>query len=60
MAERLGGVSVATIMRLESEGRLHPIRLRPSKHSTVFYDSDEGDALVADLRDRQGSFWARP
>ena len=44
-AEQLG-ISLSTIIRIEQEGRLKPIRLRPG--GTVFYAVEQIDALIAD------------
>ena len=37
VADLLGGVSINTIRRLESEGRLKPIRLSKSPTAMVFF-----------------------
>jgi hypothetical protein len=44
-AERLGGISVSTIVRLEQEGRLQPVRLTP-RSGQVFYRATDLEMLV--------------
>jgi hypothetical protein len=43
-AVRLGGVSVATVIRMELDGLLTPIRLTGKKRGQVFYSADEVEA----------------
>jgi len=47
-AEVLGGVSIATIRRLEREGRLKPIRLSRSPTAMVFFRASDVQALIAE------------
>jgi hypothetical protein len=48
--ELLGGISVFTLIRLEREGRLKPIRLSQSPTSQVYYVHDDLIALIAEAR----------
>lgn len=47
-ARLLGGVSTATIKRLEAAGRLRGFRLSKSKSSNVFFRAEEIENLLAD------------
>ena len=44
--ELLGGVSVATLKRLEDEGLLRPIKLSRSATAQTFYAADAIAALI--------------
>ncbi len=46
VGQLLGGVSVATIRRLELAGRLRPIRLSRSKAGQVFFRAEDVRAFV--------------
>jgi hypothetical protein len=46
-ADVLGGISLATIFRLEKEGVLKKVRLMPGKSSQVFHVAADVNALVA-------------
>ena len=48
MAEMLGGVSTSTIVRLEKQGRLTPVRLTRKPTSMVFYTVDNVHRVIAD------------
>lgn len=48
VAEMLGGVSIATVRRLEREGRLKPVRLSRSPTAMVFFRASNVQALIAD------------
>jgi len=45
-AALLGGVSLPTLIKLEQEGRLTPVRLRDKQHSQVMYRASEIDRIV--------------
>ena len=47
VAEMLGGISTASVRRLEREGRLQPIRLGRSPTAMVFFRASDIEALVA-------------
>ncbi len=46
VAEMLGGVSIATIRRLEREGRLKAIRLSRSPTAMVFFRAADVEAMI--------------
>jgi hypothetical protein len=46
-ARQLGGVSIATVRRLEHKRKLKPIRLGGTPRSQVFHDVAEVNALIA-------------
>jgi hypothetical protein len=46
VAKMLGGVSIATIRRLESERRLKSIRLSKSPTAMVFFKASDVHALI--------------
>lgn len=46
VAELLGGISTATVRRMERAGRLHPIRLTGRNSGQVFFKSEDVLALV--------------
>lgn len=48
VAAMLGNVSIATIRRLESEGRLKPIRLSRSPTAMVFFRAKDVQTLIAE------------
>lgn len=45
-ARLLGNVSIATIIRLEQQGRLKPIRLSRSPSAQIFFKASDLIALV--------------
>ena len=49
-AAQLGGVSVATIRRLEQRGKLRAIRLGPAR-GQVFHEIADVDRLIAEASD---------
>jgi hypothetical protein len=46
-AQALGGISIATVQRLENAGRLTKVRLAGSDSGQVFHDVGEVKALAA-------------
>jgi hypothetical protein len=52
-ARLLGGISTATVRRLEAAGRLPGIRLSKSKSSSVFYRAEDIEKLLADVDDQE-------
>jgi Helix-turn-helix domain len=53
-ARLLGGVSVATIRRMENSGKLHPIRLTGRRSGQVFFRASEVFALIEGGSDARG------
>lgn len=48
-AKLLGGISTATVRRLEAAGRLRGIRLSKSKSGSVFFRAEDIEKLLADV-----------
>jgi hypothetical protein len=46
-AELLGGISFATLYRLERAGKLRPVKLTDGPNSTIFYSAADVRALAA-------------
>jgi hypothetical protein len=51
VAQMLGGISIATVRRLEHEGRLKPVRLSRSPTAMVFFRASDVDALIDEAAD---------
>ena len=51
VAQLLGGVSIATVRRLEREGQLRPVRLSRSPTAMVFFRASDVRALVEEADD---------
>jgi hypothetical protein len=58
--ELLGGISVFTLIRLEREGRLKPIRLSRSPTSQAYYVHDDLIALIDEARGELGKTAIKP
>jgi hypothetical protein len=48
-ARLLGGISTATLRRLEASGRLRGIRLTKSKSSCVYFRMEDIEKLLAEV-----------
>ena len=51
VGELFGGVSIATVRRLEREGKLKPVRLSRSPTGMVFFRKADVLALIAEAAD---------
>jgi hypothetical protein len=49
VAELLGGISTATVRRLEREGRLRPIRLTGRNSGQVFFKATDVRTLIEEV-----------